>query len=111
MQSNTPLVRQHLGCGYLPRLEKPLSVWQPPCGKRAHQGPSLTTCAGFTTNLPEVAEITIARAHWKVGAIVPACGGEIPTEDTLNRILILDGHSSVVEGWTMTPVADGGGRE
>jgi hypothetical protein len=112
MQTTTQLQRQSLGCGYEPSTDGRvhLAVWQPPSGQRGYHGPALTTCAGYSANLPEVTEAAIARAHWKVGAIVAACEGEVPTEDLLNSILILDSAYSEVESWLMTPVSEGGGR-
>jgi hypothetical protein len=111
MASTTPLIRQFKGCGYEPPAADGLrlTVWQPPSGARGYHGQDLTVCAGYTANLPEVVEATIARAHWKVGALVPACGGEMPTEDLMNSILVLDSSYSEVESWLMTPSADGGG--
>lgn len=111
MSANTPLIRQYKGCGYLPRLEDRtrLTLWQPPRGGRAYHGPDLTACAGYTCNLPETIEASIARAHWKTGNAIAACDGEAPTEDLLNSILILDAAYSECESWLMTPSKDGGG--
>lgn len=110
MATTTPLQRQSLGCGYLPRADRiHLTIWQPPSGERGYQGPTLTTCAGYTANLPEVTEAALARAHWKHGQIVAACGGEQPQEDLLNAILILDAEYSAAESWLMTPASEGGG--
>lgn len=108
MSNTSALQRQSLGCGYLPSTDN-AQPWQPPQGERGYKGPPLTACAGFTANLPEVTEVALARAHWKHGAIVPACDGEMPTEDLLNSILILDSEYSHLEGWLMTPSKDGGG--
>jgi hypothetical protein len=109
MRNTPPLQRQALGCGYEPRSDRALTIWQPPSGKRGYKGAALTTCAGYTANLPEVIEASVARAHWKNGAVVAACDGEAPSEDLLNSILILDGACNEVEVWAMTPAADGGG--
>lgn len=110
MAKQSKAVRQTMGCGYLPPGAA-TGVWQPPSGKRGYCGPALTVCAGYTANLPEVLEATLARAHWKVGAIVPACEGEMPSEALLNAILILDGGYSQLEGWLMTDASEGGGRQ
>ncbi len=100
-----------LGCGYEPAAEDRvhLSVWQPPSGQRGYQGPALTVCAGYTANLPEVTETALARAHWKHGSLRDACDGEQPADDLMNSILVLDGESSALEGWLMTPASEGGG--
>lgn len=110
MKNIGPQQRQALACGYLPRDERVhLTIWQPPGGQRGYQGPPLETCAGYSVHLPEVMEAAITRAHWKNGETVAACGGEMPTEDLMNSILILDAASSELEGWLMTPAKDGGG--
>ena len=103
--------RQALGCGYEPPADDRihLTVWQPPGGERGYRGDPLTVCAGYSCNLHEVIEAAIARKHWEHGAIVPACDGELPTEELLNSILVLDTESSALEGWLMTPAKDGGG--
>lgn len=110
MQNTPSLNRQALGCGYLPRTDLvQIQPWQPPSGKRGYSGPELTTCAGYTTKLPEVTETAVALAHWKVGAVVAACDGEMPGEDLLNAILVLNGEANCLESWAMTPSKDGGG--
>jgi len=105
MSSTPALQRQHLGCGYLPRLKGRLSVWQPPSG---YKGPDLTACAGYTANLPEVIEIAKIRLHWKHGNVTAACGGP-PQDDVLDCVLILDGEYNALDQWRMTPAKDGGG--
>lgn len=107
MQTQPQLQRQFLGCGYEPRTDRVhLTIWKPP--DKFFRG-DLTTCAGYTVNLPEVVEVTLARSHWKVGALRDACDGETASEDLLNGILIYDSACSEVERWMMTPAADGGG--
>ena len=107
MQTTPQLQRQSLGCGYEPRPDRVhLTIWQPP--SQFYRGDPLTTCAGYTVNLPEVAEASIARAHWKQGALREACEGK-PTEDLMNSILVFDAACSEVEHWMMTPSKDGGG--
>lgn len=101
------LNRQSLGCGYEPRTDRVhLSVWQPPSGEHGYHGPPLTTCAGYTANLPDVIETAVARMHWKVGAIEAWCGDERPTEELLDAIVILDAECSALEHWLMTPEKD-----
>lgn len=107
MQNVPQLQRQSLGCGYEPRTEiVPIRPWTPP--DKFFRG-ELTTCAGYTANLPEVAEAALARAHWKHGSLRDACDGEQPTEDLMNSVLIFDAACGEVEGWMMTPSKDGGG--
>lgn len=108
MQTTPQLQRQSLGCGYEPRTDRVhLSVWQPPSS--FYRGSALTTCAGYTANLPEVTETAVARAHWKQGALRDVCEGEMAAEDLLNSILVFDAACSEVEHWMMTPSKDGGG--
>lgn len=111
MKSTPALNRQYLGCGYLPPLDGKvhLTVWQPPAGERGYKGPALTTCAGYTANLPDVVEVAKIRLHWKHGNVVAACGGEQPRDEVLDCILVLDGEYNAIEGWLMTPARDGGG--
>jgi hypothetical protein len=111
MQTTGQLQRQSLGCGYEPPADGRvrLAVWQPPGGNRGYRGPDLTICAGYTTKLNEANEAWHARAHWKNGALVPACLGDEPTEDLLTSILILDGGYNALESWAHTPASEGGG--
>lgn len=107
MRTNDSLRRQSLGCGYEPRTDRVrLTIWQPPSGYR---GPALTTCAGYTANLPEVIESAVARLHWKTGQLESWCGKRRPTEELLDAIVILDAECSALESWLMTPSKDGGG--
>jgi hypothetical protein len=69
----------------------------------------LTTCAGYTANLPEIYETAVARMHWEKGSIEAACDGETPTEDLLNSILVLDAEFSHLKNWMSIPSKDGGG--
>jgi hypothetical protein len=106
MQTTAKIQRQSLGCGYEPRPDRVrLTIWQPPQGQRGYRGPELTTCAGYTANLPEVIEASIARAHWKNGALQMT----EENEELGNAMLILDNEYSALEGWLMTPSKDGGG--
>lgn len=109
MQTTTQLQRMSLGCGYEPPADGRvrLSVWQPP--EKGYKGPPLTICAGYTATLPEVAEISKARAHWKHGALRDVCEGEMADEALLDFILVFDAECSHLEGWLMTPQKDGGG--
>lgn len=106
------LQRQSLGCGYLPRTDRvSLQVWQPPShsGRCGYSGPPLTTCAGYTTNLPEILEATIARASAKLGALDHFCEGGVASEELLHSIILLDSEYSAAEHWITTPSKDGGG--
>lgn len=93
---NSQAVRQALGCGYEPPVDA-TTIWQPPTGK-----PKLTVCAGYTVHLPEVYETQLARAHWSTGNLACALGGETPTEDLLNAIVILEGANNDVQRWALS---------
>jgi hypothetical protein len=106
--TTTQLQRMSMGCGYEPRADDRvhLTVWQPPSGSAGYQGEDLTTCAGYTCNLPDVGETALARVHWGKGnASVLGL-----TEDGLNAIVILEGQHNQLQAWLMTDEKDGGGR-
>ena len=100
--------RQALGCGYEPKPDGKvhLSVWQPPSGKHGYQGPELTTCAGYTANLPEVIEASLNRAHWAKGNA--SVLGPL-SKEALKAILVVDGETNQLQAWLLTPAAEGGG--
>lgn len=102
--------RQYLGCGYEPPIDRVrLTLWSPPSGSKAYSGPDPTMCAGYTTRLPEVQETSLLRLHWENGSLRDACGGELPTEETLVLVVILQGAYNSLQRWMMTPAKDGGG--
>lgn len=104
-QTSQP-IRAAMGCGYESRADGVhLTVWQPPQGKNGYSGPALTTCAGYTCNLPVVVEATKARAHWSAGNVAY----DRTPEDLLDAILIIDGQVNQLQAWLMTPASDGGG--
>ena len=105
------LNRQSLGCGYEPAADGRvhLTMWQPPSGAAGYAGPTPTVCAGYSTRLPEVQEVSIARMHWDTGNIGAAFGGDPPTEYMLHAIAIYAGAGNAVRNWAMTPASEGGG--
>lgn len=111
--STTTLERQYRGCGYEPPLDGHLhlTVWQPPSGndRVGYRGPEMTVCPGYSTNLNEVTEATLARSFAKMNALDHFCEGEIATPDLLYSMLILDSEFSALEAWLMVPAKDGGG--
>lgn len=111
MQTKTLINRQGMGCGFEPPPPPgvPVVAWCPPGGKVGYSHPRPTICVGYTTNLPEITEVAIARVHWKNGAIVAYCGGEQPTEDLLDAIVELDVAYSTAQLYWMTPAKEGGG--
>jgi hypothetical protein len=112
MQSTPRLQRQALGCGFEPRPRSelvPITPWQPPPGKVGYHGPRPTVCAGFSTKLPEVAEVALARRHWKQNSLPLFLEGEQAHEVLLEAVIVLDNEFSSVERYIMTPSKDGGG--
>lgn len=107
-KASTPQsVRQVLGCGYEPPIDRVrLQVWQPPSGKHGYSGPALTTCAGYTVNLPEVHEASAAYAHWNKGNA--SVLGPL-SEMMLDAILTIAGQYAQLQAWNMTPASEGGG--
>lgn len=57
-----------------------------------------SACPGYTTKLPEVAEINRARLHWSKGALREFCGGK-PSELLLRGIEILEGSANEANCW------------
>jgi hypothetical protein len=98
--------RASIGCGYVPRGDRVhLSVWQPPDGRHGYSGPELTTCAGYTCNLPEVREVALARIHWGKGN-ANVLG---PSEELLDCIVVMESSYNQLQSWLLTPSKDGGG--
>jgi hypothetical protein len=73
MQRNHVTVRQQLACGFEPRIEG-AEPWHPLYWLR--HGLELTTCAGYTTQLPEVVEVVEAYPHWEAGTLTDYLDGE-----------------------------------
>lgn len=109
MESTGSLVRRSLGCGYEPPADGRvhLTVWQPPGGEHGFQGQPLTVCAGYTCNLPEVAETSVARVHWSKGNL----DAMTAPEDLLDAIVILEGQHNQLQHWLITPADQGGGMQ
>ena len=67
--------RQDLACGWEPA--KPgARPWTPPGIDR--RGGRLSTCPGYTTRLPVVAEATNAYPQWELGTLTEYLDGEPP---------------------------------
>lgn len=93
--------RQYMACGY----EKPIPLATPerPDGARAwvppswrEQGGELSTCSGYTTDLPAVSEIVQAHPQWKAGTLTAYLDGEEPTRIALD---VLNLHDVGIEEW------------
>lgn len=95
MAQNSQLVRQSMGCGWeLKHPTMPACPWT----HAGYTDDAPTTCAGYTTKLPEVIEINRARLHWNKGSARDFCGGE-PTENVNRGIEILEGAANEANCW------------
>jgi hypothetical protein len=108
MQNMTTEQRRMIGCGFEPA--HPAAVtWSPPIGGKGYAHGKPTVCVGYTTNLPEVNETSLARLHWSKGAVDAYAQGE-PSEALLDSIVILEGAEAHCSSYWMTPKEEGGGR-
>lgn len=86
-------------CGFVDVDEYPVgaSTWFPRGFSgfgRDHAGAS--TCAGYTTRLPEVREASVHHLHWSKGALRDRIGGR-PTMQTMDMIEVLASEQHAVE--------------
>lgn len=92
--STTETIRQAMGCGWEPRSELvQIRPWQ----HQGYTGEPPTTCVGYTSKLPEVAEIARARLHWTKGS------HDGLTENVLRGIEILEGAVNESGSWREEP--------
>lgn len=111
MQANSRVVRQSMRCGFLPNAPRSIAAeaWQPPSAadgeQRGYDGPPATTCIGYTTSLPEVAEAAIARAFWANGELATWCDGT-PTEPLMELVLELEGANARAQYWSAGKTRD-----
>lgn len=104
------LVRQMMKCGWEAPLDVATLSIRPEAWRHvAYEGDPPSTCAGYACSLPEVIETARARHHWNKGALAAFTRGEMPSENLLRAIEILDGESHRVESWLATPRDKGGG--
>jgi hypothetical protein len=110
MSNTNRQTRASLACGFEPPATD-ARAWLPPSsnGDVGFAGDPLTTCPGYTTNLPDVFEVLRARAHWSKGQL--AMFDPRPHEALLVAIEVLDNNVSQFERWKMTPSKDGGGGD
>lgn len=109
MSTRASSTRQLLGCGYEPPPADALAPMVQPWSGLGYEGPAPTVCPGYSTNLPEVAEVNRAHFHWSKGALGllhPA-----PTDALLRGVEVLDIANGNVRAWLMTPRSKGGGGE
>jgi hypothetical protein len=97
-RSTTRLVRQSMGCGYEPPAPRglPAVAWQHP----GDDGDELTTCPGYTCNLPEVIHASRARLHWSKGQLEAFTGGP-PRAELLLALEVLEVATNRAQDWHM----------
>lgn len=72
MEDNPEEIRRMMGCGFIPDAPAPSTK---PNGCELE----VSVCVGYTTKLPEVAEVTRARMWWDKAQLREWCDGEEPT--------------------------------
>lgn len=106
--------RQGIACGYEPRVPHGMPA-SPAAMNSAWTGPRSddgkyhlpTVCPGYTTSLPAVQEIALARMHWGKGGLRDFCVGQ-PSDHMLRGIEILEGADREREAWvSKNPVSNG----
>lgn len=104
MKTQSRQTRQHMACGFLPPI-KGARPWQPSVmdasWRFAKDQPDLTTCPGYTGNLPEVIEVARARVHAKEFGGLREFYDDPLTESARQGIEILEGAANECQGWAM----------
>lgn len=101
MQNNGPEIRQQMGCGYEPRLERPSGLWP---HKSLRFEPE--HCPVYTTSLPEVHDIALAVGSCGQGGLVSLpvlCGGACPPRTLVQGCQVLMGAQSEHLSWKTDP--------
>ncbi len=103
MKTNKQLPRQFMGCAYEPALPEGkrvyLSMWQGGSMPN-YRGPKPTVCPGYTTSLPEVIEVSRARAHWNKGGLASLGVTDWHHDPLAIGIEILEGSQNEVDRWS-----------
>jgi hypothetical protein len=94
MQTTNADTRRMMGCGYEPKLAGAVP-WSPP----GWTGARPSVCPGYSTSLPQVAEIAIARVHWSKGSLRDAVGK--PTQELLDGVVELEAAYTQAQQWAM----------
>lgn len=79
--------RQAIACAYLPPLAD-AQPWVPPAWRDDDR--RLSTCPGYTTTIPAVAEVAGAWPQWKAGTLTDYLDGAAPTPVALACLAALD---------------------
>ena len=79
-----------------------------PWDHEGRDGKRPSTCAGYTTNLPEVIEVAQLFRHWSKGSLPSALRGDELHEQTQQGLEILEGSVSAVESYLIRARREGG---
>jgi hypothetical protein len=104
MEKNTPDIRRSMGCGYIPGA-KPAAGVRPD----GYEG-EVTVCIGYSTKLPEVAEVSRARMWWDKGQLPEWCerhGNREPSAPLGILIEELEAQVSAVQAHVLKPKPGG----
>lgn len=107
-KNTTAQERSVMACGFEPPPPS-AQPWAPPGlswpdkPDGAQGGPSV--CAGYSTTLPEVREVTRAHVHWADGrgTLRDRYGGQDPTEVLLDGLELLQGSIWELDAWLTRP--------
>jgi hypothetical protein len=100
--------RRLMACGYEPPVEGARAWTHPGQEPRFEGDPIATVCPGYTTKLPAVIDVAIARLHWQNGELAGYARGE-PSEQLMSSIAAYDASSNEMQRWLLTPKSEGGG--
>lgn len=108
MREQDPLIRQTMGCGYLPPPPSniPVRPWDGSslgreirADERDEKGRiRLPVCPGYVCSLPEVLEASWAHEYWKNGELTQFCEGQ-STPQLRDAIHILASEQSQAQAW------------
>lgn len=91
-----PALRQAMGCGWLAPTRA--RAWQ----HRGDPGDAYTTCAGYTTTLPDVTDTARAWVHWDKGQLALRVVGE-PSRSLLDGVELLSASIRARDAWALKP--------
>ncbi len=95
MRTTNAQIRQSLRCAYEPPIQMS-RAWD----LDGYEGPAPTTCPTYTTNLPEVSEVSEARFYLHKGSLALIVGGEL-SDSLRDGIAILEGADNDAMRWAL----------
>jgi hypothetical protein len=100
-QTTTPAMRREMACGFLPESPTTGMRWS------AEGQLELTTCAGYTTTLPDVDDAAGAYCHYQQNALDLALS-ERPPSTLMDILGIMKGSASRLEAHLMRQASEKG---